>query len=108
MNAKHFLEWFEHQLCPHIPAGSIIVLDNASYHNTQVDKIPTMGSRKDEIKEWLTRHDVVYGPDDLKKDLLAKVKEVMPTKQYETNRIAEKFTHQVLRLPVAHPELNPV
>ena len=47
-----------------------------SYHNTQVDKIPTMGSRMDEIKEWLTRHSV---EDDLKNDLLAKVKEVMPT-----------------------------
>ena len=38
---------------------------------------------------------------------MAKVKKVMPTKQYETNGIVDKFTHQVLRLPVAHPELNP-
>ena len=33
MNSDHFLEWFEHQLCPHIPMGSLIVMDNASYHN---------------------------------------------------------------------------
>lgn len=108
MNAEHFLKWFEHQLCPHIPAGSLIVLDNASYHNTQVDKIPTMSSRKDEMKEWLTRHGIAHDQRDLKKDLMAKVKEAMPAKQYETNVIAEKFTHRVLRLPVAHPELNPI
>ena len=29
-----------------------------------------------------------------------------PTKQFETDLIAEKFTQRVLRLPVAHPELN--
>ena len=36
MNAEHFLEWFERQLCTHIPMGS---MDNASYHNTQREKI---------------------------------------------------------------------
>jgi hypothetical protein len=35
MNSEHLLEWFENQLCTHIPAGLLIVLDNASYHNTQ-------------------------------------------------------------------------
>jgi hypothetical protein len=41
MNSEHFLEWFENRLCTHIPAGSLIVLNDVSNHNTQTEKIPT-------------------------------------------------------------------
>ena len=108
MNAEHFLEWFERQLCTHIPMGSLIVMDNASYHNTQIEKIPTKSSRKSEMREWLTRHSISYDDSDLKVDLMKKIKDAKPTKQFETDVIADKFTHKVLRLPVAHPELNPI
>ena len=37
INAEHFLEWFKHQFCPHIPTGSLIVFDNASYHNIMLE-----------------------------------------------------------------------
>ena len=40
MNSEHFIEWFT-QLLPNIPPTSVIVLDNASYHNKQKDKPPT-------------------------------------------------------------------
>ena len=42
-DVEHFLEWFKNQLCPHIPAGSLIVLENASYHNTQIKRIRVVG-----------------------------------------------------------------
>ena len=108
MNSEHFLEWFENQLCTHIPAGSLIVLDNASYHNTQTEKIPTMSSRKSDMQSWLSNHSIAYEVSDLKADLMAKITNAKPIKQFETDLIAEKFTHRVLRLPVAHPELNPI
>ena len=108
MNAEHFLEWFEYQLCPHVPAGSLIVLDNASYHNTQREKIPSKSSRKSEMKEWLSKHGIEYSESDLKADLMEKIVKAKPTKVFETDVIAAKFTHKVLRLPVAHPELNPI
>ena len=108
MNATHFLEWFENKLCTHIPVGSLIVLDNASYHNTEVEKIPTKNSKKSDMKEWLSRHGIHYDECDLKVDLMGKITKAKPTKQYATDAIAEKFTHAVLRLPVAHPELNPI
>ena len=107
MNSEHFLEWFENQLCTHIPAGSLIVLDNASYHNTQTEKIPTMSSRKSDMQSWLSNHGIAYEVSDLKADLMAKITNAKPTKQFETDLIAEKFTHRVLRLPVAH-QLNPI
>lgn len=108
MNAEHFLYWFEHQLCPNIPMGSLIVMDNASYHNTQTEKIPTKSSRKSDMKEWLTKHGIVYDKSELKADLMKKIIAAKPTKEYHTDVIAAKFTHKVLRLPVAHPELNPI
>ena len=39
---------------------------------------------------------------------MKKIKDAKPTKQFETDVIADKFTHKVLRLPVAQPELNPI
>ena len=108
MNAEHFLEWFQHQLCPHIPMGSLIVMDNASYHNTQTEKIPTKSSRKSEMREWLSNHGVVFDDTDLKADLMKKIIDAKPTKQFETDAIALNFKHHILRLPVAHPELNPI
>ena len=108
MNSEHFLDWFKNQLCTNIPVGSLIVLDNASYHNTQADKIPTMSRKKSDIQPWLSNHGIAYEASDLKVDLMAKITDAKPTKQFETDAIAEKFTHRVLRLPVAHPELNPI
>ena len=108
MNGTHFLEWFENKLCTHVPINSLIVLDNASYHNTKVEKIPTMKSRKSEMKEWLTKHGIDHDECDLKVDLMEKITQARPTKQFATDAIAEKFTHTVVRLPVAHPELNPI
>ena len=75
---------------------------------TQIEKIPTKSSRKSEMREWLKRHRISYDGSDLKVDLMKKIKDAKPTKQFETDVIADKFTHKVLRLPVAHPELNPI
>ena len=39
MNIAHFMEWFEKQLIPNIPPHSLIILDNAKYHNGVIEKI---------------------------------------------------------------------
>ena len=36
MNSAHFLEWFEDSLLPALKEPSVIIIDNASYHNTRV------------------------------------------------------------------------
>ena len=59
------------------------------------------------MREWLTKYSIAYDESDLKVDMMKKIKDAEPIKQYHTDVIAEKFTHKVLRLPVAHPELNP-
>ena len=108
MNAQHFLEWFETQLMPNIPPHSLIILDNAKYHNTVVEKVPTKSSRKEDMRQWLTRHGIPFNPNDLKRDLLCLIKASNIRTKYKTDVIAEKFGHEVVRLPVAHCELNPI
>ena len=108
MNAEHFMDWFTHQLLPNIPPNSVIILDNATYHNKQKDKAPTTATRKDDIKKWLDEHNIEYSEKDIKKTLLDKVRQHRPKPLYLTDEVAEQHGHTVLRLPVAHCELNPI
>ena len=41
INSAVFEEWFKYQLLPNIPPNCVIVMDNASYHSRQLEKIPS-------------------------------------------------------------------
>ena len=108
MNSKHFEEWFKKTLIPNVPPNSVIVLDNAPYHNRVIDPVATKSSKKDVMRKWLTDHSIAWERSDLKSDLMNKIKESNPRKAYATDIIAETNGHVVLRTPVAHCELNPI
>ena len=108
MNSEHFLEWMREQLLPRLEEPSVIILDNASYHNKQKDKPPTASDKKEDIKAWLDRHDISYSNTDIKKTLLDKVKQHRHNPLYLKDETAHEHGHTVLRLPVAHCELNPI
>lgn len=108
MNSEHFMEWMTEQLLPILEEPTVIILDNASYHNKQKDKTPTTQDRKTNIQAWLDRHNISYSDKDIKKTLLAKVKQHRPEPLYLTDEAAHEHGHTVLRLPVAHCELNPI
>ena len=57
---------------------SLIFLDNASYHNTEIDKTPTMSNRKSDMREWLKRQGIDYDDCDIKTDLMGKKVEARP------------------------------
>ena len=108
MNGPHFVEWFQKQLLPNLPPHSVIVLDNAPYHNTVIEKVPVKSSTKPIMQNWLSNHGIPWDPKDLKKDLLEKIKLAAPQKRFEINEYAKRAGHTVLRSPVAHCELNPI
>ena len=108
MNSEHFMEWMTQQLLPRLEEPSVVILDNASYHNIQRDKPPTTQNKKDEIKEWLDKHNITYDSTDIKKTLLEKVKQYRTSPIYLTDEAAQEHGHTVLRLPVGHCELNPI
>ena len=108
MNSDHFLEWMTDQLLPTLDEPSVIILDNASYHNKQRDRPPTTQTNKDEIRKWLDNHNIEYKTTDIKKILLNKVKQYRKKPIYLTDELANDSGHEVLRLPVGHCELNPI
>ena len=89
MNAKHFLEWFDKTLISRLPPKSVIVLDNAKYHNTPIEKIPTKSFLKKVTQDWLEQHGIPYKPTDLNRDLLQKIQRAQVSTVYETDHIAK-------------------
>jgi transposase len=56
LNQKLFTKWFRNQLLPNIPENSLIVMDNASYHNSLSEhSAPIATSKKEEISRWLRK-----------------------------------------------------
>ena len=68
INAVKFVKWFEDKLHPTLPASSLIVMDNASYHryvlyspqsiiavccSHHLEKQSKQKWRKAQLKEWL-------------------------------------------------------
>ena len=70
MNGDNFFKWVKEKLIPPLPPKSVLIIDNAPYHNLQVDKCPTQASRKADIQAWLTRQHIPFGATLLKAELL--------------------------------------
>jgi len=68
MNGQHFLDWFENILMPALPNPSVVVLDNAPYHNirTASSIYPTTASNKNEISQWLNSKGIDSTENELK------------------------------------------
>lgn len=73
-NSEHFLEWLKEQLLPTLEEPSVIILDNASYHDKKYNKPQTTGNRKTEIQDWLRENNIHYEDTDIKAQLLDLVK----------------------------------
>ncbi|KAJ4451835.1 hypothetical protein ANN_03313 [Periplaneta americana] len=59
MNSGNFGKWVWENLLTSLPPNSVVVLDNAPYHNVQVDKPPTKNTVKSDMVSWLQRQGVV-------------------------------------------------
>ena len=95
-------------MIPNVPAHSVIVLDNAKYNNAVVEKQPTTSTRKADIQDWLQKHHIQFDDSMLKSELLGLVRLNSIATVYRTDVIDEAEGHSVLRLPIAHCELNPI
>lgn len=110
MNSKLFLDWFENTLCISLDGPSVIILDNASYHNTKVESswCPNMNTRKDAMLDWLHKRNIQHSAIMTKVQLYELIKRNKPPIYYKTDDIAHKYGHLVLRTPVKHCILNPI
>ncbi|KAG8238520.1 hypothetical protein J437_LFUL016600 [Ladona fulva] len=80
MNSENYLKWIKNQLIPNLPPKSVVVIDNAPYHNVQLNRPPNSNAKKDTMKEWLDSRGQQYSSKEKKIELL----------------------------PPYHPELNPI
>ena len=109
MDWGNFYRWFTEQLLPNIPENSIIIMDNASYHNTtEENTFPKSNSRKENLRKWLDDKGIPWGEDLLKSELYALCKSFEPKPDYKVDKIAEAAGHSILRTPQYHPELQPI
>ena len=109
MNGDLFQKWFKEALLPNIPPASLIVMDNASYHNLLTeDSPPIPTSSKARIQEWLSDAGVPCKDDCLKVELLEILKKQAPSPRYIIDEIASEKGHVVIRTPPYHPELQPI
>lgn len=109
MDWGNFSRWFTVQLMPNIPENSIIIMDNASYHNVvEENSFPKSNSAKDDLRKWLDDKEIPWGQDLLKTELYALCKSYEPKPEYKIDKIAEAAGHSILRTPQYHPELQPI
>lgn len=59
-NSNIFKQWFNDTSIPNLLPGSVIVLDNASYHSRQFRKILNKTSTNTEIQEFLISIDLDF------------------------------------------------
>lgn len=109
MNKDLFIKWFTEKLLPNIPDNSLIVMDNAPYHNTLAEcSAPTASSSKDKIRAWLEQNKIYCREDCLKPELVEVLKKFVPEPTFAIDEIARKEGHEVIRTPPYHPELQPI
>ena len=104
MNHKNFMTWTNTQLLPNLPLKSVLVIDNASYHNVVVNKDPTTVTRKQEMISWLVQRNIYHNPNSTKPELYEIIKQHKnQNPQYVLAMELEIYGHRVLRLPLYHP-----
>ncbi len=109
MNWENFSKWFKTQLIPNIEPGSIVILDNARYHNVFEDVlIPSKSSKKDQLRNWLTHNGYPWREDMLKSELFELCSRLAPAAEYKLDRLVAEHGISILRTPPYHPELQPI
>jgi len=109
MNWKEFSSWFSKQLLPNIPKNSLIILDNASYHNVLSEgTFPKKSHKISILQEWLSHNDIPWKKDMLKAELYELCSRFSPKPEFALDRIAAEKGHKILRTPPYHPELQPI
>ncbi|CAH2102996.1 unnamed protein product [Euphydryas editha] len=108
MNTGNFIKWLNEKLIPNLPSNGIVIIDNAPYHNEQIEKRPNYASLKEDMQNWLRDQNVTYEENMTKKELYQIIKVSLPSKKYIVDELLKSHGHEVLRLPPYHCDLNPM
>jgi hypothetical protein len=106
-DATRFLQWYTDQLFPALPSQCFIILDRCPFHTVARDALNPTQMRKAELHAWLTERNIAWEAHWLCQRLREEV-DRHRDKEPLIQGIAREHGHQVLFLPVHHPELNPI
>lgn len=109
VNQDMFMKWIKEKLIPNLEPRSVLVIDNAPYHNVQLDKAPTSKSRKQDMKYWLSKNNIPFSDDMFVPELYKLITLHKPQFcRYLLDETVQTEGHNILRLPPYHPDLNPI
>ena len=109
MHHELFSKWLSEQGLPTMPKHSLILMDNAPYHNVlSPHSAPTASGKKDQIRAWLLKNRIPVREDCLKAELLEILEKVAPAPTYALDELASAQGHAIVRPPPYHPELQPM
>jgi len=109
MNWDVFSTWFQEKLLKNIPKGSLIIMDNAAYHNVFVEEaFPKKSHSVKRFREWLSDNQIPWTKDMMKAELFDLCSRFAAKPEFLIDRIANKEGHSILRTPPYHPELQPI
>lgn len=109
MNWDNFSEWFCEKLLNNIPENSLIIMDNASYHNVLAEEaFPKKSHTVKRLREWLSNNNIPWTKDMLKAELFDLCSRLATKPEFLIDTIARKYGHSILRTPPYHPELQPI
>jgi transposase len=108
MNFDNYERWLKVKLIPHLPPNSVLLVDNAAYHNVQLNPAPTYSSRKSAMIDWLSGRGIPFSDRMCKPLLYFLIKLRKP--RFKTLKIDElhvEHGHSIFCLPPYHPDPNP-
>ncbi|XP_054259923.1 uncharacterized protein LOC128984614 [Macrosteles quadrilineatus] len=109
VNQEMFMEWMTEKLLPNLEPNTVLVVDNAPYHNVLVDKAPTSKSKKQEMKDWLSKHNIAFSEEMFVPELYKLITQNKSKFfRYVLDETVQAQGHEILRLPPYHPDLNPI
>lgn len=85
------------KLIPNLPPNSLVVIDNAPYHSTQMEKPPKSSSRKCEKQSWPQNNNIIFDDNMTKPELYNLVVINKPPKKYVVDELFRENGHEVLR-----------
>ncbi|KAF2898567.1 hypothetical protein ILUMI_07612, partial [Ignelater luminosus] len=109
MNYENFSKWLETQVLPNLPLRSVLLVNNALYHNVKLLQMPVSSTRKEEMIRWLQDKNIKHDPSLTKPELYKIIKQNKSKNiPYKIDHLVEQYGHVILRLPPYHLEFNPI
>jgi transposase len=107
MNFDNCESWLKTKLIPNLPAYSVLLMDNAAYHNVRLNSAPTSSSRKSAMIDCLSDRGMPFSDRMCKPELYSLIKLRKPRfKTIKIDALLAEHGHSVLCLLPYHPDLN--